>query len=63
MALKFITLLVAVIVSAIYIHYRINKIARMITWKEEESMKEAKISFGLLILICFFWTTYFFFFT
>jgi len=63
MLLKFITLLFAVIVSAIYIHYRINKIARMLTWQEEETVKEAKTSFWLLVLICTFWTTYFFFFS
>lgn len=60
--MKFLILLMAVILTAIFIDYKISKSVRVIAFKEDETQKEMFFSFGLLIVICIFWVSYYYWF-
>lgn len=60
--MKFIMILIAVILTAIFLNYKISKSVRVIAFQEEETPTERIVSFVLLIIICIFWVSYFYFF-
>lgn len=56
--MKFSILLLGVLLTTIFLDYKISKIARVISFKETESHKEAITSFICLILASIFWAIY-----
>lgn len=56
--IKFLILLIANIITAYFINYKISKIARVIAFQEQETEKEAKLSFYTLLVCVIFWTIY-----
>ena len=56
---KFIYLLLSFCCTLYFFNYKISKCARLITFQEEETPKEAIYSFALMLVIAFEWALYF----
>lgn len=58
--MNFFLLLMVVLVTAVFIDYKISRIARVIAFQESEKEKESIISFIMLVICSIFWTIYFY---
>lgn len=56
--MKFCLFLISLLFTAIFLDYKISKIARVIAFKETETQKESKVSFCCLIIAVIIWAIY-----
>jgi hypothetical protein len=57
--MKFIILFFAILSSIFFLNYKYSKAIRIFAYGEEETPKDAILSFGNMILVAVLWTVYF----